>query len=506
MAAVKPVSPRITLQDDFSKGSWQDGPRDHTPNNAAYLLTNMIPNVPGGNTSPYGYAVRNRWGWKRTLDAMSASTSSYAAAVGFAPYSGGTRILGIDEDGRLYKWTPGSATTTDVGAAVVPAHSPVFYRNYAYIFAASGAATGYRYDNTTLSTISGSPPQGSVGCVFKDHLVTAHSSANPERVWFASAGDPTSWDTAADGQWLDCSGRVQGMAVLQNMILVFEEGRTERIRGDIIPGVVGSDMVREPLFNIGCSDPASIAVSNQYVVWGNATGIYMTDGLLPYDLTAQAGMSTTWRHSLGSYDSSDVFAGALYGDWYVFSVNVGAGGGILYAGAVNVKTKCWLKFTNFQPMMMDSAPLGVVDSGAGILFAEGGAPRISDATPMIDTSYGAVGYDTGLDGDGSAITATLETRGYPFSRDRVRWRDLAVTGSCGRPVTVQYGFVQEDTSYSSLGTFSSGFSVGGDSVLPVRKNLHYAHFKFSCTMATSTVFGINSIRAEITPKYGRRTN
>lgn len=501
------------LQNDWSGGSRQDVPRDQIPPNAAWQLTDMVPG--GGALAFSPYALKARFGWIRTCQAMSATTSSYAAAVGVAPYSGGTRILGVDEDGRLYKWTPAAGApgvdsdgaSTNVGAAVVPAHPPIFYRNYAYILDSAGSATGYRYDGTTLSNISGSPPTGSVGCVFKDHLVVAHSSANTNRVWFANAGDPTTWDTAASGQWLDCDGPVQGLVTFQNMILAFEEGKTERLRGDIIPGVVGSDFVREPLFNVGCSDPASIAIFDQFVVFANSNGIYMTDGLLPYDLTAQCGMSGYWRNALASYASAYTIAAGAYRDWYVFSVMNGSS--LITAGAIQTKKKQYVVLQNVKATMMASTPNGVLDVPNRLLMSERAAARISDLGCIFDTSS----YDN-VDGDGTVIAPSISTRYYQGTDfTPKRWRSLYFTGNNGSPgsaaTTVKYATTHmTDPSGGTTLSSSADMGSGGRKRLDLGKSNRGFSFHlapaFSASVASAQGWHLEALEAEIDPQFGRR--
>lgn len=441
------MSRPITLQEDFSLGAMSDVPRYQLPKGKVWSATNMIPNLWGG-------ALVKRGPWSRPYDAMSQAGATYASGVGFARYSSTAALLGFDEDGRFYKWAPGGSSVTDVGAAYVPAHPPTFYRDLSILLDGAGASAPKKYDGTTLAALSGSPPNGSVSCVFKDHLVLAHSSANKNRVWFSNAGDPQAWDTAVDGQWLDCGLDVQGLAVARNMILVFQEGQTERIRGDIIPGVVGSDIVKEPLHSVGCSDPASIAVSGDNVIFANGAGIFQSDGIGLIDLTKEAGILRYWQERLAGYDPNVSIAGALWKDWYFVSVS--DFGAFVVAGMLHVSRKIWVDLANVHATMMVATPVGSSNIGSEWLWmSERDAKYVSNLGQIL--SPGVLD-----DGDGDAVACSVE---LPFYRGRAglkRWKNLYVTMAGSNTSTLiekYYGRVTQSPlsspTYATVGTIGS---------------------------------------------------
>lgn len=509
----------ITLQADWSAGSRQDNPRDQIPGDAAWLLTDVFPD--GNFTTGSGFPLRSRNGWVRSCTAMSATTSGAAAAVGFAAFSttaGGStaRILGVDEDGRLYKWTPGAAaatpgsdgSSTNVGTTFTgaPAGNPIFYRNYAYLLSQVNE-TGYRYDGTTLSAISGTPPKGKVGCVYKDHLVIANApdGTGEARVWFADAGDPTTWNTAADGQWLDCSGPVNAIATFQNMILAFQDGFTERIRGDIIPGVLNSDMVREPLFPQGCPSPRSVAVTSTGVIFANADGIHMTDGLQAYDLTKLAGMSDYWKETLKPASAGVNIVGAVYKDWYVFSVATTP----YLSGALNLTHNQFVRFTNLKAAMMVSTPTtSYMATPPRLFMAEAGYPNITDIGTMLDK----VSAYTDVDGDGTVIAPSIDTRYYQAGDfNPKRWRSIYLTGGGDVPAagtTIKYSntpHVEPATTLTSTHTLSGSPNRSRVDLAKASRGFSFRITpSFSASTTSTTGFHLDAIEAEITPLYGRR--
>jgi hypothetical protein len=303
----------ILLQDDFSGGMKPDVPITQLPANAVRNMTDLVP-----WSGEALLSARNAW--DRTGATMS---TTYAGALAFAPFSGGGQLVGIADTGSVFQVPhTGTAANTARGTAQVPIQPPVFYRNVLYIPSNNGTSTVKSYGGSSnAAAASGSPPAGMLATVFKDHLVLARDNTTRQRIWFSNGGDAASWDTAVDGQWLDASFPVSGLAVVRNMILVFAEEGVERIRGDIIPGVAGSDMVREPLPIPGCADPASIAVADDVCYYANATGIYMTDGIGSVDLTAQGGIKNWWNDKLSGYDGGWVIAGGVFEGKYIVAVH-----------------------------------------------------------------------------------------------------------------------------------------------------------------------------------------
>ena len=387
----------------------QDVPRHQLPKGKVWNMTDAIPETDGA-------PVARRGGWSRPWSAMSNTAATYAAGVAFAPFTAGSQVVGIDNAGKFHYTTFAASSFTAGVASRVPAQVPTFWRDRLFLLDINGTSAPIKYDGSGALTVSGSPPTATMSCVYKNHLVFARSNAEIRRVWFSDAGDYDSWDTGADGQWLDMDIPVQGIDALRNMILVFGEGSTQRIRGDIIPGVVGSDMVVEPMFSVGCSDPASVATSDDFAVFANAEGIYMTDGIGLVDLTEQAGVTGYWRDQMQAYGSGYTIAGALHRGWYIFSVN--DGGSFVHAGMLNVRKRVFVKLTNFNAQMICSTPIGLLDTRPRLIFAERGSLRIADWQYLFNPSSAE------KDGDNTDITPVIETPFYFGRPGRKRWHSL----------------------------------------------------------------------------------
>jgi hypothetical protein len=175
------------------------------------------------------------------------------------------------------------------------------------------------------------------------------------------------------------------------MMLVFAEQGVERIRGDIIPGVAGSDMVREPLPIPGCADPASIAVADDVCYYANASGVYMTDGITSVDLTAQCDYKQWWAQKLYSYDSSWNLAGGYFQGKYIVVAHDDET--FRLCSVFDVQKRAAYEFTNIPATMFAAAPTGHAASYPGGLYmAERDAPwlaRFSEVFGYISLIEGA---------------------------------------------------------------------------------------------------------------------
>lgn len=431
----------IVLQDDWSIAQKSDVPREKLPKNASYKLTDVFVNL--------GAPLRKRGGWNRYWASFG---SGYMQAVGVAPFTAGYRIVGVDSSGTCHHMTYSATTTTAASATVNNlAHSPIFYRQVLYFPDVNGTAALRQMTSAgTVTSTAGSPPAGSVGCTWNDHLVLARSSTNKERVWFSTGGSATVWDTAAEGQWVDMDAPVQGMATIKGMIMVFEEGQTERLRGTIIPGVVGSDMVREKAFSVGCSDPASIASTDDYIVFANSDGVYITDGSGVVSLTEQGGINNEWRDTLASYSTSWTIAGTVYRGYYIVSVMDSTTFKCAYW--CDVRRRTWGNLTNVKASMLASSPIGSVDMPPKIVMAERGATRVADLTTMWTPSSS---YKN--DGDGTAVTFSVESPFFQARPGLKRWKKLwltyHMTDAASDNPTISVGY-QKDVASSSYTTLS----------------------------------------------------
>lgn len=385
-------------------GMRRDVPRDEMAPSVAWYMQDLIP-------ARDGSASRGRFGYG-LYGGQVFNTGTNVPAVGV--WRGGdtntTNMLAVTSDGTLWVQTPTTSSST-ASTVPIPIQVPVLYRQKTYFM--DGSAAIKTYNGSVVGTAAGSPPTARVATVYKDHLVVAYTAAQPQRIWFANGGDPTTWNTAANGQWMDASMPVYGLCTLPNMILVFGQNRIERIRGDIIPGVSGSDFVREPLFNVGCETPATIATYNNTAIWTTASGVYQTDGSTMRDLTLLYGVKQEWT---GNLNTSGGRCAVVYDGKYILCT-----GGKSWVFDMVAGTAYRLSNQNFLMMACsDLVSTSGIGGYTGNLIA-GGDSINGSATYDLSVMFGSggtlqqYGMDAKTASTYTAFTPTIETPYYkPF--------------------------------------------------------------------------------------------
>lgn len=398
----------VVLQDRFDRAMVRDLPIDQLPKGAVWDLVDMMPGSDGAG-------LQKRGRWARHSTTLGAGTTASALTV--APFATGPQIVAINSSGAVKQVDLAAGTVTARGTAQVPFQAPVFYREKVYIPSDNGTTTVKSYAGAAdAAAAAGSPPAGMFAAVWKDHLVLARNAANPNRMWFSNGGDPTVWDTVE--QWLDLSFVPNGLATLRGLILSFSEVAVERIRGSIIPGVAGNDMEKEVMFNIGCPDPAAIAVSDDYVVWANSDGVYLSDGIGLVDLTQQCGIHSYYTDS--TFGQINSLTGGLWRGHYILSIYSGTT--FVNAFVFDISRRRAWRLTNLEAAMMATAPTSTAGSASGeLFFAELENPYVGRLSFMF-----LHGDQLSIDGNDVYAAPAVRTGHFRGTQGRKRWRRLFV--------------------------------------------------------------------------------
>lgn len=429
----------LLLQNNFSEGMKRDFPRESLPRGASWNLVDYIPHV-------LGAPLRKRGGFSYASNDITATkaTASYVLSVVYAPFTAATKLVVHDEDGELYTLTPGSLTVTDVGASLIPAQNPTFYRNKVII--TDGTNAPKSYDGSAIATLGATAPSASYSAAFRDFGVLARTSANTNRVYFSDAGDPTTWDTT--NSFIDAVYPVTGLAVLSNSLLVFSQGHIERIRGSVPPP--DTDMVRETLFEVGVPDPWSVVVADDRCIFANPQGVYITDGATLVDLTEKGGMKRYWQEQLAAYTSSYTIAAGFYRGHYIVSVMNGST--FVDCLVCHVDTNRWWRFSNLKARSFSHA-FGVADE---LYFGLRSAARVCSFSSVFSPTSSVKN-----DADGTAVAPIVETpffRGAPGKKTLKQAYvsyDARDAASDNPTLALSYVTSPEATSYTSIsGSFA----------------------------------------------------
>lgn len=409
------------LQTAYSRGAIQDLPRHALPSGSVWKMTDLVPDLGGAR-------LQKRGGWMNETAALGAG--SYLSAVAFAPFSAGDQLVAIDNAGTLYDAT----AEVSKGAAVVPVSRPVFFTNLLII----PGSTVKKYDGSTApADLTGAPANGLYATTYKSRLVLGVGSD----LHFSVAGDPQSWDALST---IGMTDPITGVAALRNMIAVFSKARSERVRGSIPPdSTTDGDMVREPMFDEGCIDARSIAVSGDKVIWANANGVHISDGAAIDNLIALGGLQQYWTNLMGSYTSSWTLSAGLYSGYYVIAIM--NGGTFVDALACRLSTKTWIFLSNLPSVMFAEA----YSSAPQLYFAQRGATKVGSLGAIFSPSS-----SNASDGNGTAVQPTIELPFYRGNPGSKRWRNfylgVDLDASAGTYLQLEYTTFPEDLVYDDV--------------------------------------------------------
>lgn len=459
----------------FRQGMKRDFARTAMP---AEALWNMIDLLPEVIEAP----ARKRGGYSHESLSMSAASASSAAtyltAGIFAPFSAGDSLITTDEDGVLYAFTATSTTAIDV--ALLSRHM-LFYSDKVIIPVESGAPRKITKSGAThtAALLGGSPPQGRYAVVYKDVLWLASPAASADRIFFSTAGNPEdTWDTT--NKFLDASQPITGMAALQNAVFVFGKSRTMRVRGSIPPP--DSDfIVDDPIFDVGCTDSRSIVLYRDKVIWGNAQGLYISDGTALEDLTRVCGMKSWWQDVMAGDDGFATgtaysetawsIACGVYGDWLFYSIMNGATE--VDSGMIDLTRYTWHRMRNLDALNFFTRPYP-----QQLFFCRrGGSARIGGLAQVF---YPASANSA--DADGTVVLPSYETA-FGLNDGKLKTvrriyltHDTRDPGTANPVQTVSYIDSPEETSYTTIGTFPETSEVAR-AHLPINKPARGMAFK-----------------------------
>jgi hypothetical protein len=281
------------LQNAFDLGIRRNFSKDRIGANAAWDLRDYVVNRKGA-------PLVRRGGWKKKGvwgdDEKDPSTISYIASGIYAPFNGGRFILAVDDEGAVWRITPGGAewnvdaVTRDVGSLK---QNPIFYFDDVIFPSPDGSQTMSRANEVSVTEYT-------YTATYKPTYLTQWKNrmvgAVDETIVFGPPGDPNqAWDDAA--VYVQ-SQPIKGLKAVRTATLVFYDGYTDIIRGLIPAGYdnIQGDLRFDLLFpEVGLIDAFSICEWNDMVGWADRNGVYLTDGAAPTDLTDLAGIRDLWR-------------------------------------------------------------------------------------------------------------------------------------------------------------------------------------------------------------------
>lgn len=180
-------------------------------------------------------------------------------------------------------------TYTSIGGGMSLA--PVRYATFLnYMYRAGGGSATLTWDGiigdgfSNYNTVNA--PTGKYIIPYLQRMYVAGDPTYPQRLWFstiATFGGAITWDTSsASNQWIDftpvrANDVITGLDKISGLLMVFLNNSLYSFNG--------SSPSAQLIANVGCSSQESIAQQKGFMFFFNPTGIYMTTGGYPQEIS-----------------------------------------------------------------------------------------------------------------------------------------------------------------------------------------------------------------------------
>jgi len=141
----------------------------------------------------------------------------------------------------------------------------------------NGYDTPMQYDGTTVSDVSGSPPNGKYVVFRKDRLYVAGDPNNPNRIYFCDTGNPTSWSTGSN--YIDIRSNdgdmITGILPLGDSLVIYKNNSVW-----MLAGTQTSDFfLSMVLSKVGCMAPGTLVEYHNIHIFLHRLGVFSFNGV-----------------------------------------------------------------------------------------------------------------------------------------------------------------------------------------------------------------------------------
>lgn len=367
-----PGKPRI-LQQSWSKGMRTDVAPEQVGENAAASIVDWIPDL-------LGAPLEKRGGWEYqggTLIVTGSTEADWITGLVHAPFNGGSQLVAVDNDGKVFRNAGPGATWTvedDTSPSAVEAadQNPVFIRDSLVFPAATSAGSAYSGNEDSLAAFTGMTTAITRVADYNGRAVGAYD----ETILFGPPGEPDTETWDADATY-DRTQPVVGLWGIQGGLLVFHPGSVELLRGAIPIGYGIDDPndtdvdIRTIFPDVGLLDAFSLCGWNDLVIWANRTGVFMTDGASPVDLTYHGEYKRAWVESLDGYGPTWRIAAGVFKDLLIINV-LNASRTLVKCHVCYLPRRIWWQFSNMPFMTFAQSRSGQDELWAGTSTTDAG--------------------------------------------------------------------------------------------------------------------------------------
>lgn len=413
------------------KGMAPDNPRDKMTKQQVWLMRDLIPRVLGSSLE-----ARNSWPYSTNgpLDGI-VTAQQWVNTGGVQHYLAAT-------DKTLYNLDSRNAPAIVGGSnAIVGALNPMAALfEFVCVPRVDQLPKFIQYKipattpPETVLTTHASTPKAKHAIPWNAYFVLANGLTNdviggasvpnnphPSRLFWIGGGQDLGFVPAAGvtpafdvEAWWDTSSDITALGKTRTALIAFHADFVERLRGGVPPGADrDDDLWMEPLVGLGgCTQPHSVCYWNDNILFCDGRGAYISDGTTIRDLTAQGGISRTWRRQ--QYTRNVRIAGGVYADFWVLSMMDRSDWSLVDCWVCDLYSRTWIPFSNvpvtsfvtatdMQERLYGGTPLGKVIEASKMW---------DDADPVTDL----------VDGNGVPVLPQLETAWYRFTENEAMKR------------------------------------------------------------------------------------
>jgi len=381
----------------------RDFPRDQMPKQYMWDIVDYVPVIIDAN-------LTGRGGWVWGSGSMNGDAMSGIVAA----FPQGEQLLVASTANTWYVVsTSDPFPATSFGSCTLHKQNPIQGGLNVFAFDGIGASVPQVLSSPsgaapTIANMHATAPKAKYGTYYNDMVVVGGTPGEDNVVRFSIPANPlNAWDSNST---LGSNKPITGMGALRAAILVFHNGSTERIRGQVPDRSTGKgDMKVEPLFDrVGCGDARSIAYWQDNCVFADEHGVHMTDGAVIRNLCSQGAILYYWRML---YANQISVAGNVFLDYYQVTIRRSDGSATTLICDLNRRQ--WYRFSNVYALsyIASSGTTGMERIYAGMA----GTNRLARMSPMyfpITTGNTVVNADA----DGKPVLPVFETAWYQMGR------------------------------------------------------------------------------------------
>lgn len=505
------------FQRSFRLGMKRDFPRSQLPSGSAWTIRDFL-------IDTEGYPLLERYGtqyWFTPIGSATASTANAVVGGMYAPFkvagknlfwyqpaSGANQIWRVTNDG--YSTITAATALSSIGTGFDETHpvfsEPVFFNDKMILPANTTGTTGGYITSVSMTAansfsataLTAAPIGSLLGVHNGAYLMVSGVTAQPQRLYFCSAYDETTWDATS---YIDLSGDVLGFRSVAGVIIVITTNGVARIKGTT-PPPGGNMTLEEPwvgqIRHTG-NVHRSMYVYRDELWYANRETVYTTDGITWWDAASRADMRQLWQSRQKTQAYIGSFSDYLFVAW---EATAGNDDGSIFM--VDTKSGAWTELDGnfYGPFFNVQGEYGTWDcvQATTSAYVQG-----------LGTMFGDYGQQYNYDANGTKITPMLETAFYSGEPGEKRFKNVyvgyAMTDGASSTDTVALTFTFDPAAMAyAQGAQPGELPVTGGVYNRYSRDVHQkapgVAFKLLKVCTDATRLGVFDIGGEVYPAEG----